>query len=66
MKVIVEISTLKCTNKLQETIIPYSIDYISFSAHTDYEQTSEFIRILNPPHIVSVIIISSAQLINNN
>ncbi|KAJ7369825.1 Cleavage and polyadenylation specificity factor subunit 3 [Desmophyllum pertusum] len=31
-----------------------SIDYISFSAHTDFEQTSEFIRILKPPHIVLV------------
>lgn len=31
-----------------------SVDYISFSAHTDYEQTSEFIRILEPPHIVLV------------
>ena len=32
--------------------IPF-VDYISFSAHTDFEQTSEFIRILKPPHIVS-------------
>ncbi|ODM88437.1 Cleavage and polyadenylation specificity factor subunit 3 [Orchesella cincta] len=31
-----------------------SVDYISFSAHTDYEQTSEFIRTLRPPHIVLV------------
>ena len=31
-----------------------SVDYISFSAHTDYEQTSEFIRTPNPPHIVLV------------
>ncbi len=31
-----------------------SVDYISFSAHTDYEQTSEFIRALKPPHIVLV------------
>lgn len=31
-----------------------SVDYISFSAHTDYKQTSEFIRILKPPHIVLV------------
>jgi Cft2 family RNA processing exonuclease len=31
-----------------------SVDYISFSAHTDYEQTSEFIRILKPPNIVSI------------
>lgn len=31
-----------------------SVDYISFSAHTDYKQTSEFIRTLKPPHIVLV------------
>jgi cleavage and polyadenylation specificity factor subunit 3 len=31
-----------------------SIDYISFSAHTDYEQTSHFVRVLRPPHIVLV------------
>jgi len=30
------------------------IEYISFSAHTDYYQTSEFIRALRPPHIVLV------------
>ena len=30
------------------------LDYISFSAHSDYEQTSTFIRILKPPHIVLV------------
>lgn len=30
------------------------IEYISFSAHTDYNQTSEFIRSLRPPHIVLV------------
>ena len=30
-----------------------SVDYISFSAHTDYQQTSEFIRALKPTHIVS-------------
>ena len=30
----------------------FQLDYISFSAHTDYEQTSEFIRILKPPHVV--------------
>lgn len=33
-------------------------DYISFSAHTDFEQTSEFIRILKPPHIVSTLDVS--------
>ncbi|XP_067928794.1 cleavage and polyadenylation specificity factor subunit 3-like isoform X2 [Watersipora subatra] len=31
-----------------------SVDYISFSAHTDYEQTSEFVRTLKPPHVVLV------------
>ncbi len=30
------------------------IEYISFSAHTDYRQTSEFVRALRPPHIVMV------------
>lgn len=30
------------------------IEYISFSAHTDYKQTSEFIRELRPPHIILV------------
>ena len=29
-----------------------SISYISFSAHADYEQISEFVNILRPPHIV--------------
>ncbi|KAL7064222.1 hypothetical protein AAHC03_05428 [Spirometra sp. Aus1] len=31
-----------------------SVDYISFSAHTDYQQTSEFIRELRPHHVVLV------------
>ncbi|KAI1297190.1 Cleavage and polyadenylation specificity factor subunit 3 [Halotydeus destructor] len=30
------------------------IEYISFSAHTDYQQTSEFIQALRPPNIVLV------------
>ena len=30
------------------------IEYISFSAHTDYRQTSEFIRAIRPPHIMMV------------
>jgi len=30
------------------------VDYISFSAHTDYKQTSGFIRQLKPPHVVLV------------
>lgn len=31
-----------------------SVDYISFSAHTDYKETSEFIRSMLPGHIVLV------------
>ena len=30
------------------------VAYISFSAHTDYKQTSGFIRALKPPHVVLV------------
>jgi len=44
--------TLMSGNKVP---LKMSVDYISFSAHTDYEQTSEFIRALKPPHIVSGI-----------
>ncbi|KAF5395293.1 Cleavage and polyadenylation specificity factor [Paragonimus heterotremus] len=35
-----------------------SVDYISFSAHTDYQQTSAFIRELRPSHVVSNIIVA--------
>jgi len=37
----------------QKLPLKMSVDYISFSAHTDYQQTSEFVRILKPPHVVS-------------
>lgn len=36
----------------QKLPLKMSVDYISFSAHTDYQQTSEFIRILRPPQVV--------------
>uniref|UniRef100_A0A8C8LL25 Cleavage and polyadenylation specificity factor subunit 3 n=1 Tax=Oncorhynchus tshawytscha TaxID=74940 RepID=A0A8C8LL25_ONCTS len=42
-----EITTMS-GQKLQ---LKMSVDYISFSAHTDYQQTSEFIRALKPPHV---------------
>ena len=29
-----------------------SVSYISFSAHADYEQITEFVNILKPPHII--------------
>ncbi|XP_063366652.1 cleavage and polyadenylation specificity factor 73 [Cydia amplana] len=38
----------------QKLPLRMSVDYISFSAHTDYQQTSEFINILKPPHVVLV------------
>ncbi|KAF4519085.1 hypothetical protein B566_EDAN001677 [Ephemera danica] len=38
----------------QKLPLKMSVDYISFSAHTDYQQTSEFIRILKPPQVVLV------------
>lgn len=38
----------------QKLPLKMSVDYISFSAHTDYQQTSEFIKILRPPHVVLV------------
>jgi cleavage and polyadenylation specificity factor subunit 3 len=44
---IVTLAGLKLPRKCQ-------VEYISFSAHTDYYQTSEFIRTLRPPHIVLV------------
>ncbi|XP_075873323.1 cleavage and polyadenylation specificity factor subunit 3 [Nelusetta ayraudi] len=38
----------------QKLLLKMSVDYISFSAHTDYQQTSEFIRALKPPHVILV------------
>jgi cleavage and polyadenylation specificity factor subunit 3 len=31
-----------------------SVNYISFSAHSDFLQTSEFIDLLVPPHVVRI------------
>ncbi|KAL4719861.1 hypothetical protein ACJJTC_019763 [Scirpophaga incertulas] len=38
----------------QKLPLRMSVDYISFSAHTDYQQTSDFINQLRPPHVVLV------------
>ncbi|KAK7098583.1 cleavage and polyadenylation specificity factor subunit 3-like [Littorina saxatilis] len=38
----------------QKLPLKCSVDYISFSAHADYQQTSEFLRALKPPHVVLV------------
>lgn len=36
----------------QKLPLKCSVDYISFSAHTDCNQTTDFIRELRPPHVV--------------
>ncbi|XP_039259964.2 cleavage and polyadenylation specificity factor subunit 3-like [Styela clava] len=38
----------------QKIPLKMSVDYISFSAHADYRQVSEFVRTIKPPHIVLV------------
>ncbi|VDK87823.1 unnamed protein product [Onchocerca ochengi] len=38
----------------QKLAMRLQVAYISFSAHTDYTQTSDFIRALRPPHLVLV------------
>jgi cleavage and polyadenylation specificity factor subunit 3 len=38
----------------QKAKINCSVDYISFSAHADYKQTTRFIRALKPAHIILV------------
>ncbi|KAL4224525.1 Cleavage and polyadenylation specificity factor subunit 3 [Mactra antiquata] len=38
----------------QKLPLKCSVDYISFSAHTDYKQTSGFLRTLKPTHVVLV------------
>jgi len=38
----------------QKLPLNMSVDYISFSAHTDYKQTSGFIRALKPPQVILV------------
>ncbi|XP_025086332.1 cleavage and polyadenylation specificity factor subunit 3-like [Pomacea canaliculata] len=38
----------------QKLPLKCSVDYISFSAHADYKQTSEFLRALKPAHVVLV------------
>ena len=39
----------------QKLPLKCSVDYISFSAHADYQQTSEFLRTLKPPHVVGLV-----------
>ena len=38
----------------EQLALKMTVEYISFSAHSDYQQTMEFIDILQPPHIVLV------------
>ena len=39
------------------------VAYISFSAHTDYRQTSEFIRAIKPQHIVRLWCCSTQRMV---
>lgn len=36
----------------QKLPMKMSVDYVSFSAHTDFQQTKDFVTALKPPHIV--------------
>ena len=38
----------------QRVKVNCSIEYISFSAHTDFKQTTQFVRSLKPAHIILV------------
>ena len=39
-----------------------SVDYISFSAHVDYSQNSEFIDLIKAPHIARSNLFSPHQI----
>jgi Cft2 family RNA processing exonuclease len=45
-----EISTMSG----QKLPLKMRVNYISFSAHADYKQISQFVRALKPPEIVSI------------
>jgi cleavage and polyadenylation specificity factor subunit 3 len=45
-----EISSLRSGNMIPRRL---SVDYISFSAHVDCAQNSEFIDLVNAQHVVS-------------
>jgi Cft2 family RNA processing exonuclease len=45
----------------QKLPLKCSVDYISFSAHTDCNQTTDFIRELRPPHVVRNEIINKIK-----
>ena len=38
----------------QKLKVNCSVEYISFSAHTDFKQTSQFVRSLKPAHVILV------------
>lgn len=38
------------------------VHYVSFSAHADYSETSEFVDALRPPHVVSLSFLLTAVL----
>jgi Cft2 family RNA processing exonuclease len=46
----------------QKLPLKCSVDYISFSAHTDCNQTTDFIRELRPPHVVRKTIMKKKKM----
>jgi len=46
-------------NPIQRKI---SVDYISFSAHVDYTQNSEFIELVKAQHVVRLSILSLSSI----
>jgi cleavage and polyadenylation specificity factor subunit 3 len=39
---------------LAQVPLRMSVEHISFSAHADFDQTSQFVELLNPPHVILV------------
>lgn len=39
---------------LMQVPLRMSVEHISFSAHADFDQTSQFVELLNPPHVILV------------
>jgi len=47
----------------QKLSLKMSVDYISFSAHVDYKQCSEFVRAMKPPHVVRFFVVTLFRFI---
>lgn len=45
---------IKRETVLMQVPLRMSVEHISFSAHADFDQTSQFVELLNPPHVILV------------